>query len=132
MREKPQTIGVIAKQANVNIETIRYYQRIGLIEQPAKPVSGYRIYSDETVSRLRFIQRAKQLGFSLSEISSLLALGDGKCMEAKQLANHKIEMIKGKINDLKSIESALEKLIECCEENTVQQGCPMIDAILDK
>lgn len=128
MHAKPLTISVIAKKANVGVETVRYYQRIGLIEQPEKPVTGYRIYSNEAVSRLRFIQRAKQLGFSLSEISSLLALGDGHCKEAKQLAADKIEMIKNKMNDLQSIKSALEKLVECCDEN-LQQDCPIIHAI---
>ncbi len=86
MPEKPLTINVTAKKAGIGVETIRYYQRIGLINKPEKPLSGYRVYSEETVSRLRFIQRAKELGFSLAEISNLLALGDGRCKETKELA----------------------------------------------
>ena len=70
MSEKPLTINVTAKKAGVGVETIRYYQRIGLINKPEKPLSGYRVYSEETVSRLCFIQRAKELGFSLAEIRS--------------------------------------------------------------
>ena len=132
MPTRPLTISVIAKQANVGIETIRYYQRIGLIEQPEKPDTGYRIYSQDVVSRLRFIQRAKQLGFSLSEISSLLALGDGKCKEAKQLAAAKMVMIKNKISDLQSIETALKELVEYCDENPVQHGCPMLNALSER
>ena len=86
MSEKPLTINVTAKKAGIGVETIRYYQRIGLINEPEKPLSGYRVYPEETVSRLRFILRAKELGFSLAEISNLLALGDGRCMETKELA----------------------------------------------
>jgi len=129
MSEKPLTINLTAKKAGIGIETMRYYQRIGLINKPEKPLSGYRVYSEETVSRLRFIQRAKELGFSLAEISNLLALDDGRCMETKELATYKLEIIKSKINDLQSIASTLEKLIQSCESNPDYQGCPIIMAL---
>jgi len=130
MSEKPLTINVTAKKAGVGVETIRYYQRIGLINKPEKPLSGYRVYSEETVLRLHFIQRAKELGFNLAEISNLLVLGDGgECMETKELAAHKLEIIKNKINDLQSIASTLEKLIQSCETNPDYQGCPIIKAL---
>ncbi len=74
---KPLTIGFLAGAAEVNVETVRYYQRFGIIDEPLKPFDGYRVYPPETVGRIRFIKRAKQLGFSLKEISELLELGDG-------------------------------------------------------
>nr|WP_087145618.1 MerR family transcriptional regulator [Crenothrix polyspora] len=132
MTEKPATINIIAKKAGVGLETIRYYQRIGLIEEPEKPLSGYRVYGEDTVARLLFIQRAKELGFSLAEISSLLALGDGSCLETKALAIHKLDIIKNKLHDLQAIASTLEKLIQSCESNPFHHGCPLITAISKK
>lgn len=126
------TIKTVAKKVGIGIETIRYYQRIGLIEQPEKPLSGYRVYSKDTIARLLFIQRAKELGFSLAEISNLLALGDGRCAETRELAAHKLEIIKSKLHDLQTIASTLEKLIQSCESNSVHQNCPIITAITKK
>jgi MerR family mercuric resistance operon transcriptional regulator len=129
MHKKVLTINVVSKKAGVGIETIRYYQRIGLVEKPEKPLSGYRIYSEDVIARLLFIQRAKELGFTLTEISTLLALGDGQCTETKELATHKLEIIKRKLRDLQAIANALEKLIQCCESNSSHQQCPIITAI---
>lgn len=132
MSEKSLTISVIAKKADCGVETIRYYQRIGLIKEPEKPYSGYRIYPEQVISRLCFIKRAKELGFSLSEISNLLDLGDGHCKETKGLACHKLKLIKCKISDLKAMESSLEKLIHSCEESSSNLACPIIEAISKK
>lgn len=129
---KPATIKTVAQTVGIGIETIRYYQRIGLIEKPEKPLSGYRVYSEETITRLFFIQRAKELGFSLAEISNLLALGDGSCKETKELAAHKLEIINSKLHDLQAIAYILEKLIQSCESNSNHQGCPIITAILKR
>jgi MerR family mercuric resistance operon transcriptional regulator len=129
MHKKALTINVVSKKAGVGIETIRYYQRIGLVEKPEKPLSGYRVYSEDVIAKLLFIQRAKELGFTLTEISNLLALGDGQCMETKELATHKLEIIKSKLHDLQAIASALEKLIQSCESNLAHQKCPIITAI---
>lgn len=123
------TINVIAKKAGISIETVRYYQRIGLIEKPEKPLSGYRVYFEDFVARLLFIQRAKELGFSLAEIATLLALGDGSCAEIKELATHKLTIVKNKLHDLQAIAIRLEKLIQGCETNSNHQGCPVITAI---
>ncbi|TSA38015.1 MAG: MerR family transcriptional regulator [Methylococcaceae bacterium] len=131
MSKKNATINTVAKKVGIGIETIRYYQRIGLIEKPEKPLSGYRTYSEATINRLLFIQRAKELGFSLVEISTLLALGDGKCEETKELASHKLEIIKSKIHDLQAIANTLETLIKSCDFNSTQQECPIIIAILN-
>lgn len=132
MSKKPLTINVVAKKSGVGVETIRYYQRIGLIDKPEKPLSGYRIYSEGIVTRLVFIQRAKELGFSLVDCANLLALGDGRCTETKELAAHKLEVIKSKLHDLQAIASTLEKLIQSCESNSAHQGCPIIAAISKK
>lgn len=132
MSEQQLTISVVSKITGVGVETIRYYQRIGLIDKPAKPISGFRTYTDDTISRLGFIQRAKQLGFNLSEIHTLLELGDGKCLEAKQIASSKLEIITSKINDLQSMATTLEVLIDCCNDNSPQQRCPIISAISKK
>ncbi|MCP4598456.1 MerR family transcriptional regulator [Neptuniibacter sp.] len=85
------TISTVAKQAGVCFETIRYYQRIGLILEPAKPASGYRTYTDHDVQRIQFKQRAKKHGFSLVEIKTLLSLGKGSCDQTKQLASSKLD-----------------------------------------
>jgi len=132
MPKRPLTINAVAKKSGIGIETVRYYQRIGLIEMPEKPLSGYRIYSDAIIDRLIFIQRAKELGFSLAEIASLLALGDGRCAETKELAVHKLAIIKNKLQDLQALAITLEKLIQSCEANSAHQGCPIITAISKK
>ncbi|WP_432472161.1 MerR family transcriptional regulator [Amphritea sp. HPY] len=123
------TISSAARNAGVGVETIRYYQRIGLIQEPSKPVTGYRSYTNEDLQQLKFIQRAKQLGFSLAEIKTLLSLGDGSCDKTKQLASSKLDDVKGKIKDLKSIATTLEKLVESCESNRGNSACPIIEAI---
>ena len=129
MSDKPLTISVAARLAGVGIETIRYYQRIGLIDEPVKPTTGYRLYPAETIARIGFIQRAKQLGFSLKEITTLLELGDGHCSETRDIANHKLELIQEKIRDLRSMESALLDLVNACSVNPAHQGCPIISTI---
>lgn len=123
------TISTVAKQAGVSVETIRYYQRIGLILEPSKPDSGYRTYTDQDVQQLQFIQRAKKLGFSLVEIRTLLSLGEANCDQTKQLASSKLVDVKDKIKDLCSIANTLEALINSCEDNSLKSSCPIIDAI---
>ena len=87
---KKLTISIIAKEIGVSVETIRYYERIGLISQPVKPESGYRIYDDEILKKLYFIKRAKKLGFSLNEISDILVIGSKGCKETKDIASLKL------------------------------------------
>ncbi|MEE8577760.1 MAG: MerR family transcriptional regulator, partial [candidate division Zixibacteria bacterium] len=91
------TIGRLASAAAINVETIRYYERRGLIEQPAKPRVGYRLYDNETLQRLLFIKRAKTLGFSLDEIENLLTLSEGQCADVQTLAEQKLDRIKAKV-----------------------------------
>ncbi|QIJ03794.1 MerR family transcriptional regulator [Shewanella chilikensis] len=82
------TIGKLAEQASINVETVRYYERRGLIEKPEKPHLGYRLYPLATLNRIKFIKRSQDLGFTLEEISNLLSLNDTPCIEGKRNANH--------------------------------------------
>jgi len=126
---RPATISVAAKKAGVNIETIRYYQRIGLISEPEKPLSGFRVYPDSTIDRIHFIQRAQMLGFSLAEIKHLLELEDGDCVQTRELAEQKLALINHKIDDLQTIASVLKKHIRVCKTNTNQHACPLITSL---
>ncbi|EPJ50715.1 MAG: hypothetical protein OFPI_19540 [Osedax symbiont Rs2] len=132
MQQKKLTISVLARAAEVGVETVRYYQRIGLIAQPQKPLSGYRVYPQVSLDNLRFISQAKQLGFSLVEIAALLQLGEQQCAQTKQLAVAKLNIIKQKINDLKSMSSALELLIERCPSSEVVEQCPIISSLSER
>lgn len=130
IKETGLTIGNLARQAGVNVETIRYYQRVGLIQEPAKPLEGYRYYLPETVARVCFIKRAKGLGFTLKEIADLLTLEDGHCQEVRELAEHKHSLITQRIDDLQAIRSALAKLIKQCKRNKDENAtCAIIDTL---
>jgi len=129
MPNKKLTISVAAEQADVNVETIRYYQRIDLIDEPAKPPSGYRIYPESTIERIRFIQRAKALGFSLAETTRLLELEDGNCNQTRELAELKLAMISTKINDLQNMADVLKKHIRACKTNPDTESCPLISSL---
>ncbi len=126
------TISKIAKKIGINIETVRYYERIGLITQPQKPVQGFRIYNQKHISKLVFIKRAKALGFTLAEITELLTLESMNCDETKDIALSKLEDIKTKINDLQSMEAILEGLVKACHSKSEYEGCPIISAMTDE
>lgn len=123
------TIGKLANSADVNIETIRYYQRRGLINEPIKPKSGYRQYPVETVDTLKFIKRSQQLGFSLAEIKELLDLGNGHCHDVKHLAEAKIDAIDHQIKDLALIRKELAQLIDACETTEGSHKCALIESL---
>ncbi|MGB6486273.1 MAG: Hg(II)-responsive transcriptional regulator [Steroidobacteraceae bacterium] len=124
------TIGALARQAGVNVETIRYYQRRGLVPEPAKPLGGIRHYAPEHVQRLRFIKRAQQLGFSLEEVGDLLSLEDGlHCREVEEIAGQKLATVRQRIAQLKTIESALATLVRRCSSNKGRVRCPLIAAL---
>lgn len=112
------TIGQIAKAAEVNVETIRYYERRGLIKQPTKPTQGYRLYPESTLIRVLFIKRAQELGFTLKEILNLIEISVGHCSEIQEIAENKLKSIKNKIKDLKRLSTALETLVEQCRTNS--------------
>ncbi len=130
MKEAGLTIGTLAQQAGVNVETIRYYQRVGLIQEPAKPPKGYRYYLPEIIARVCFIKRAKGLGFTLKEIADLLTLEDGHCQEVRELAEHKHRLITQRMDDLRAMRSALAKLIKQCKLNEDgRAACAIIDTL---
>lgn len=125
------TIGKLAEAAGVNVETIRYYQRRGLLEEPAKPLYGQRRYSLEQVKRVRFIKRAQALGFTLAEVGQLLALNEARsCKTTRALAAHKLELIDNKMADLGAMRQALGRLVRQCEAGDGAE-CPIIDALAD-
>jgi len=124
------TIGKVARAAGVNVETVRYYQRSGLVPEPQRPAGGMRRYSHETVARLRFIKRAQELGFTLAEIRRLLALGDPQtCGKARALAAEKLSLVRARIADLERMRAALESLIDRCDAVRGQVSCPIIETL---
>lgn len=121
------TIGRVAEAAGVNVETIRFYQRMGLLAEPMRPPRGVRRYSDEFVARLRFIKRAQHLGFSLPEVQRLLVLEDPQsCGKARSLAAEKLAMVEARIADLERLRGALTDLIARCDVRGKKVACPII------
>ena len=121
------TIGRLAQAAAVNVETIRYYQRRRLLDQPSKPLGGHRRYAAEAVKRVRFIKRAQQLGFTLEEVKSLLLLEDGQsCRETRLLAERKLALIEQRIHDLARMRRLLTSLIAECAKGKRPRSCPII------
>ena len=127
--EPALTIGRLASAADINVETIRYYQRTGLIKEPKKPASGFRIYSKESLTQLKFIKRAQRLGFTLKEISELLELGQGHCSDVKHKAEEKREIIVQQIKDLQALQDTLEQLIRSCKSGSSEQNCPIVETL---
>jgi|SRR5579883_2013682 len=126
------TIGGLAKESGVNVETIRYYQRRGLLQEPAKPQSGFRHYRPDTVKRVRFIKRAQALGFTLEEVRGLLALDKGKaCPETREMAAHKLALIEEKIADLTKMRKALTGLVRACDASAADARCPIIHLLAE-
>lgn len=124
------TIGKLADAAGVNIETIRYYQRRGLLTEPSKPQEGYRRYAPEQVKRVRFIKRAQALGFTLEEVGTLLNLDSAcACGETRVLAVRKLGLIEQKMADLAAIRQALGGLVLQCDAGNGQASCPIIDGL---
>ena len=126
------TIGHLAESAEVNVESIRYYHRIGLLPLPRREFNSIRRYSGDDLKRVRFIKRAQALGFSLDEVALLLGLSDGKhCAETKVLAERKLTVVEEKIADLAAIQSALKGLVTKCSKGSRASGCPVIDALVE-
>ncbi|VAX21543.1 hypothetical protein MNBD_NITROSPINAE03-1642 [hydrothermal vent metagenome] len=131
---EPLSIGQVAKQAGVGIETLRFYERQGLIDSPPRKESGYRQYPKGAVKRIVFIKRAKELGFSLKEIAELLSLKvdpSTKCADVKERAEEKISHIKDKIRTLKRMANTLKRLSASCGVEGPASECPILEA-LDK
>lgn len=124
------TIGRVAKLAGVNVETIRYYQRRGLLAEPDKPHMGYRRYPADIVKHIRFIKRAQALGFTLEEIAELLRLEEARaCAETRTLASHKMRLIDQKLTGLAAMREALASLVQQCDRKQPAKGCPIIQVL---
>lgn len=124
------TIGALARAASVNVETIRFYQRKGLMPQPDRPRGGIRRYGAADLGRLRFIKAAQRLGFNLDEVADLLALDDGAhCRQAREQGRRKLEDVRARIAELRRIEAALASLVARCSATRGRVRCPLIDAI---
>lgn len=123
-------IGGLAEKTGLHLETIRYYQRLGLVPMPKRAYGTVRRYGEDAVNRLRFIKRAQGLGFSLDEVKLLLDLSVGEhCAETRIFAKQKKEIVDRKIADLRGIQSALDKLIRACGTGRSGRGCPIIESL---
>lgn len=128
------SIGQLAKAAGVGVETVRFYERKGLLDAPARKDSGYRQYDDDAVERLRFIRRAQEVGFTLEEIQDLLGLRndpDARRADVRERAAGKIADINAKVRNLLAMRESLVSLLESCEGDGPASGCPIITAFGD-
>lgn len=124
------TIGRLARNAGVNIETIRYYQRLGLLDEPVRPPGSVRRYGAAAVSRVKFIKRAQDLGFSLAEIRRLMRLGDPQtCGQARALAAEKLALVDSRLADLRRLRGTLTELIGRCDRARGKLACPIIESL---
>ena len=126
------TIGKVADQGGVKVQTIRYYERRGLLPKPARSASGYRKYSDDAIHRLRLIRQAQALGFSLDEIEELLSLRmrtGATCGDIRKRARQKISTVNQKISELQRIKKALSKLAKACQGKGPTSECPILEAL---
>ncbi len=129
----PETfpIGVLSERSGVNIETIRYYERVGLLPRPARSGGGYRLYQAGDADRLCFVRRARDLGFSLDEIRRLLDLADQKsrsCRRVHDIATEHLTQVRQKIADLRRMERILGAMVKTCAQGTVPT-CPLLETL---
>jgi Hg(II)-responsive transcriptional regulator len=130
---KPLRIGRLARAAEVGVDTVRFYERAGLMPRPPRTAAGYRTYASDDVERLRFIRRAKALGFSLEEIAELLRLAEGKGGRGgvKALAEKRLRDLEQKIRELTVFRDTLAHFVHACSGHGPVAGCPIIDAVLE-
>lgn len=124
-------IGRLAAAAGVNVETVRYYQRRGLLARPERARGAIGRYAPDALTRLRFIKRSQSLGFSLDDVQALLSLEDGRaCNAARTIGEHKLAEVRQRIRTLRSLEDALQTLVGRCATATRRIRCPLIDALM--
>jgi MerR family mercuric resistance operon transcriptional regulator/MerR family gold-responsive transcriptional activator of gol and ges genes len=126
------TIGKLAREAGVNLQTVRYYERRKLLLPVGRKESGYRLYDEEALRRLKFIRHAKELGFTLKEVSELLDLridNISDCERAKSSAEIKLNDVEGKIESLEAVRRVLKGLIQACEKRKPTEKCPILKTI---
>jgi len=134
MTSSLKTIGRASKQTGVNIETIRYYEKIGLVNAPLRSEGGNRLYDESNIRRLNFIKRSRELGFSLEEIRVLLNLSKDNrddCHSAQKIADSHLAIVEAKINDLKQLAAVLSNLSEQCKSSQ-EEGCPILSSLNGK
>jgi Hg(II)-responsive transcriptional regulator len=126
------TIGKLASAADVRVDTVRFYERAGLLKKPARSASGYRLYSAADAARLRFIRRSKALGFSLGEIVELLKLNDGggRRSSVRELAQRRLAEIEQRLVDFGRMRDTLRRLIHKCHGDGSLEGCPIIETVI--
>lgn len=122
------TIGTLAKELGISVETVRFYERKGLIKQPKKPETGYRLYDTHHIDKVRFILRAKALGFTLDEVASLMSLS-GSCADVESIGLEKLRLIREKINDLQRLEKIIQGMTDSCKANQDPTFCPIIHSL---
>ena len=123
------TIGVLARAAGVGVETVRFYQRRGLLAEPGRPPGGVRRYSPDAVARLGFIRRAQEVGFTLDEVATLLRLGQTpNCRGARALAAQKLELVEARLRSLRRMRRSLRELIAQCDAGG-ERRCPIIESL---
>lgn len=130
--ETELTIGKVAKQAGVNIQTVRYYERRSLLMPNGHRDSGYRLYDEEAIKKIRFIKNAQDLGFTLKEIAGLLRLRvshRARCGDVKRKAEAKLLSVKGKLQALKALEKTLLDLIKTCRSQATTGNCPILKSL---
>lgn len=128
----PLTTGKLAREVGVGVETVRFYEREGLLAEPPRGASGYRHYAPETVTRLRFIRHAKELGFSLDEIRELLSLrasSEASCEDVRRQIDAKIAAVQEKRRALARLQRALQELAETCGSDAPTSECPILEAL---
>lgn len=126
------TIGQLAAAADVNVETVRYYHRRGLLPAPERPSGGIRRYPVSALKRLRFIKRSQTLGFSLDDVWALLSLDDGQaCGAARGIGESKLADVRQRIKNLQSLENSLQQLVRRCSTSKGKVTCPLIDALMN-
>ena len=133
VQAKRITRGVLSQRAGCNIETVRYYERAGLMPDPERSEGGYRLYQEQHVRRLQFIRRCRELGFTIAEIRALLDLVDHKgytCEEVRDISIAHAEEVRRKIEDLRRLERTMRAMIKECDGGAVPE-CPIIDALFD-
>ncbi len=131
-KNKTYTIGQLAEAAGVTVETIRYYQRQKLIEEPKKPLQGYRQYPETTLKRICFIKRAQKLGFTLKEIEELLFLDNAHCNDVRQLAEQKLAQIELQLEGLLALRETLNDMVQCCKKDRQSGRCSIIETLSDQ
>jgi len=132
IKTKPQTIGRLAKKAGVNIQTIYFYERNGILPATERTDGGFRIYDDQALQRLRFIKKAQEIGFTLKEIVELLELRidrKSSCAQVRHRAEDKLDLVQTKLNDLKKLEKTLKSLIGSCHSRENTSDCPILDSL---